>query len=67
MLNELSEKFNKEIENIKMVLENKKKDYSEMKNTLQQVNSGLDEVMISSEIWKIRKQKTPNQNREGKE
>ena len=40
---------------------------TKMKNTLQQVNSGLDEVMISSEIWKIRKQKTPNQNREGKE
>ena len=51
MLNELSERvdklgenFNREKWNIKMEMENLKKDQTEMKNTLQGINAGADEA-----------------------
>ena len=41
-VDELSETFNQEIKHIKMNIENTKKDQSEMKNTLKEINSGRD-------------------------
>ena len=35
---------------------------TKMKNTLQGINSKIDEAEDQSEIWKIRKQKTASQN-----
>ena len=35
---------------------------TEMKNILQRINGGVDETEIKTDIWKTRKQKTPNQN-----
>ena len=35
---------------------------TEMKNNLQGINNRVDEPRTKSEIWIIRKQKTPNQS-----
>ena len=63
ILSDFSENFNKEIENIKKSQSEMKNIWTEMKNTLQGINSGVDKTQrTKSAIWKIRKQKTPNQN-----
>ena len=49
-----------EIENIKK--SEIKNTITEMKNTLQGINSRVDEQRIKSAIWKLRKQKTPQHN-----
>ena len=43
-VDEISENFNKETGNIKIDIENIKKDWSEMKNTLQGITSRVDEA-----------------------
>ena len=60
----LSENFNNDIGNIKMEVENintnqleMKYTLTEMKTTLQGINSRVDEA--EDQIWKIRKQKIP--------
>ena len=57
---ELSENFNKEIQNIKENQSEMKNTLTEIKNTLQGINSGVDEAEDQSVVWEIRKQKTPN-------